>query len=84
MVVRVHIDVPQAQLMQLANDFLHSVHVLVSHAIQGACTGWGSWHLGVGEVQQPTVACAWDDLVPVRSRQEGVPITAQNISHRYL
>ena len=52
-VVWVHIDVPEAQLVQLANDLLHGVHVLVGHSIQSTGTGGGSRHLGVGEVQQP-------------------------------
>ena len=34
-VVWVHVDVPQTQLMQLANDLLHGVHVLIGHSIQG-------------------------------------------------
>lgn len=72
-VVGVHIDVPQAQLMQLADDLLHGVHVLVGHSIQGACAGGGSRFLGVGEVHQPSVACAGDDLVPVGGSQEWVP-----------
>ncbi len=72
-VVGVHVDVPQAQLMQLSNDFLHCVGVLVGQAIQGACTGPRPGHLGVGEVQQSTVASLGDDLVSVCGIQRGVP-----------
>ena len=35
-VVGVHIDVVQVQLMQLANDFLQGVEVLVRHSVDGA------------------------------------------------
>ena len=80
-VVWVHIDVPQAQLMQLANDFLHGVHVLVGHSIQGTGTGGGSRLLGVGEVQQPRVACAGNDLVPVLGSQVRVPAPAKPVEH---
>lgn len=78
-VVWVHIDVPQAQLMQLADDLLHGIHVLVGHSIQSTGTGWGSRHLGVGEVQQPRVACVWDDLVHVFCSQIRVPAPAQDL-----
>lgn len=71
--VWVHVDVPQAQFMQLADDLLHGIHVLVGHAIQGTGTGGGAGLLGVGEVQQPRVACAGDDLIPVLSCQVRVP-----------
>ena len=37
MVVGVHIDVVQVQLMQLANDLLQGVEVLVGHPIDGTC-----------------------------------------------
>lgn len=72
--VWVHIDVPQAQLMQFANDLLHGIHVLVGHPIQSACAGGGSRLLRVGEVHQPSVACAGNDLVPVGCGQEWVPV----------
>ena len=61
--VGVNIDVPQAQLVQLANDLLHGIFILVGHAIQGTCAGGGSGNLGVGEVHQTVVACGWDDLI---------------------
>ena len=77
-VVWVHVDVPQAQLMQLANDLLHGVLVLVGHPIQGAGTGRGSRFLGVGEVHQPSVACAGNDLVPMLGGQERVPASHWN------
>ena len=77
MVVWVHIDVPQTQLMQLANDLLHGIHVLVGHSIQRTSTGGRSRHLGVGEVQQPVVACAGDDLIHVFCSQVGVPASAR-------
>jgi len=69
----VHIDVPQAQLMQLSNDFLHGVAVLVGQAVKGACTGPRPRHLWVGEVEQSSVACLGDDLISVRGIQRGIP-----------
>jgi len=72
-VVGVHIDIPQAQLMQLPNDFLHGVEVLVLHSIQGARTRVGTRHLWVGEVEQSSVACLGDDLISVRGIQRGIP-----------
>lgn len=75
-VVRVHVDIPQAELMQLADDLLHGVLVLVGHPIERAGTGGGSGLLGVGEVQQPSVACAGNDLVPVLGGQGIVPAPA--------
>ena len=72
MVVRVHIDVPQAQLVQLPNDLLHGVLVLVGHAVQGAGAGGGSGYLGVGEVQQPIVAGGWNNLILLGGIQEGI------------
>ena len=68
-----HIDVPQAQLVQFPNHFLHGVGVLVGQAIQGTCTGPRPGHLGVGEVQQSTVACLGDDLISVCGIQRSVP-----------
>ncbi len=72
-VVGVHIDVPQAQLMQLSNHFLHGVAILVVQAIEGAGTGPRPGYLGVGEVQHSTVACLGDDLISVCGIQRSVP-----------
>lgn len=36
-VVGVHIDIVQVQLMQLPNDLLQGVEVLVRHSIDGTC-----------------------------------------------
>ncbi len=68
-----HVDVPQAQLMQLSNDFLHCVAILVGQAIEGTGTGPRPGHLGVGEVQQSTVAGLGYDLISVCGIQRGVP-----------
>lgn len=72
-VVGVHIDVPQAQLVQLPDDFLHGIEVLVHHPIQGACTRVGTGHLWVGEVEQSRGA-AGNDLVLIRGIQRAISV----------
>ena len=72
-VERVDVDVPQAQLMQLPNHFLHGVEVLVLHPIQGAGPRVGVRHLGVGEVQQTGSAARAIDLIEVGRVQRAVP-----------
>ena len=68
-----HVDVPQAQLMQLSDDLLHGVGVLVGQPIQAACAGRGPRHSRVGEVEQPSVACLGDNLISVRGIERGIP-----------
>ena len=82
-VVWMDIDVPQTQLMQLANDLLHGIHVLIGHSVQGAGAGGGSRHLGVGEVQKPRVACARNDLVHMLCTQVRVPVPAHDIDCQF-
>jgi len=71
-VVGVHVDVPQAQLVQLPNDFLHGIEVLVLHAIQGAGARVGTSHLWVGEVQQSRSASR-NNLIFVCGIQRPIP-----------
>ena len=65
-VVGVHIDVPQRQLVQLSNHFLHGILVLVDCTIDGTGAGLGTRNLGVGEVEQAHIG---NDLVLVGSCQ---------------
>ena len=71
-VVGVHIDIPQAQLVQLPNDFLHSVEVLVLHPIQRAGTRVGTRGLWIGEVEQSR-STSRNNLVLVCGVQRAIP-----------
>lgn len=68
-----HIDVPQLQLVQLADDLLQDIGVLVGCTIQSTCTGLWQWDLGVGEVQQTHITGGDVDLIYMGSCQRRVP-----------
>ena len=72
-VERVDVDVPQTQLVQLPDHFLHGVEVLVLHPVQGTGPRVGVGHLGVGEVQQAGSPARAIDLVEVGRVQRSVP-----------
>ena len=75
-----HVDVPQAQLVQLPNDFLHGVEVLVHHPIQGAGTRVRTRHLWVGEVEQ-SCGASRNNLVLVCCVQRRVSATQNPRCH---